>query len=114
MAHKPPTPPDSPEPIRSPTSATRTHANVSGTDLQKVTDIATETESHNLGKAATLLQAFKGRVNETETKTEKIVLNKQDVEYIIGHMEVSKVVAEKSLREQKGNLYEALVALINS
>ena len=114
MAHKPPTPPDSPDPIRSPASTTRTHANVSGTDLQKVTDISTETESHNLGKAATLLQAFKGRVNGTETKTEKIVLNKQDVDYIMGHMEVSKYVAERALREQKGDLYDTLVALINS
>ena len=116
MAHKVPSPPDSPEQIRNPITAMRTHANVTGADLEKVTDMSTEKESQNLGKAATLLQnmSVKGRVSQSETSKEKTVLNKEDVECIMSHMEVSKVVAERTLRDQNGDLYNSLVALINS
>ena len=115
MAHRDPSPPDSPDPVRNPATSMRTHANVTGADLQKVTDMSTEKESHNLGKAATLLQnmAVKGKPLHTECSKEKVVLNREDVDCIMGHMEVTKVVAEKTLREN-GNLYDALVALINS
>ena len=114
MANRNPTPPDSPEPIRSP--AMKTHDNVTGADMQKVTDESTEKESQDLGKAATLVQraTVKGKMNDLEVGREKIVLNKEDVKCLMDHMEVSKVVAEKVLREQKGNLFDALVAMVNS
>ena len=116
MAHRNPSPPDSPDPVRNPATSMRTHANVTGADLQKVTDVSTEKESHNLGKAATLLQnmAVKGRTTQTDTNKEKIVVNRGDVECVMSHMEVTRVVAERTLREHKGDLYDALVALINS
>ncbi|KAI6653298.1 vesicle-associated membrane protein 2-like [Oopsacas minuta] len=105
MADKPSTPPDSPELVRSPVSNMRTHANVSGADLQKVTDMSTEEESHNLGKAATLLQnvAFKGRAIGTETSKEKIVLNKEDVDFIIEHMELS-YLSQKYTNSEMSNV----------
>ena len=43
----------------------------------------------------------------------KVAIRKQDVELIMRELEVTKQVAERSLREHKGNLAHTLVMLTN-
>lgn len=43
----------------------------------------------------------------------KVTIKKEDVELIMSEMEISRVTAERSLREHMGNVVEALVALTN-
>ena len=43
----------------------------------------------------------------------KVAIKKQDVELIMRELEVTKQVAEKSLRENKGSLKETLILLTN-
>uniref|UniRef100_A0A672KI69 Huntingtin-interacting protein K-like n=1 Tax=Sinocyclocheilus grahami TaxID=75366 RepID=A0A672KI69_SINGR len=50
---------------------------------------------------------------EREKELAKVTIKKEDVELIMGEMEISRAVAERSLREHMGNVVEALIALTN-
>ena len=43
----------------------------------------------------------------------KVAIKKTDVELIMRELEVTKQVAERSLREHKGSLHQTLIALTN-
>ena len=49
-----------------------------------------------------------------EKEVAQVVISKEDVELIVKEMEISKTLAEKSLRENRGSVVEALTALVNS
>lgn len=51
---------------------------------------------------------------EKERELAKIKLPKEDVELVMKEMEISKGKAERTLRECKGNVIEALTILVNS
>ena len=48
------------------------------------------------------------------TSAEKIVISKEDVETIVKELQVQRSTAEKALRKSKGDLKQALYALIAS
>uniref|UniRef100_A0A3Q0SAQ2 Huntingtin interacting protein K n=1 Tax=Amphilophus citrinellus TaxID=61819 RepID=A0A3Q0SAQ2_AMPCI len=50
---------------------------------------------------------------EREKELAKVTIKKEDVELIMSEMEISRAMAERSLREHMGNVVEALVALTN-
>ena len=47
-----------------------------------------------------------------EVELQKISIKKADIELIMNELEVSKEKAEKALRENKGDVVEALIHLI--
>jgi NACalpha-BTF3-like transcription factor len=89
-------------------------------DLEKVTDYAEEQEikSDDLNKAINALST-KHQI-ETEQKAQKekelasVKIRKEDVDMIAQEMEISKIKAERVLRENNGNPVSALRFLINS
>jgi len=86
--------------------------------LEKVTDRHEERELDD----AKMLQAFQSLdrssiIQEQEKKKEelsKVVIKEEDVTFIVEQMEVDKSTAERTLRRNKGNLTQALEALIRS
>jgi len=85
--------------------------------LEKVTDRHEERELDD----AKMLQAFQSLdrssiIQEQEKKEElsKVVIKEEDVTFIVEQMEVDKSTAERTLRRNKGNLTQALEALIRS
>ena len=62
---------------------------------------------------ANLAQQSNEKSNSVREVT-KIKIPKEDIELIMKEMEVSKVKAERTLRECKGNIVEALTVLVNS
>ena len=49
-----------------------------------------------------------------ERELAKVAISKEDVELIVSEMEISKEKAERTLREQGGDLVQALTALVNA
>ncbi|XP_055065350.1 huntingtin-interacting protein K [Misgurnus anguillicaudatus] len=88
-------------------------------DLEKVTDYAEEKEisSSDLETAMSVIGDRRSREQkakqEREKELAKVTIKKEDVELIMGEMEISRALAERSLREHMGNVVEALVALTN-
>ncbi|XP_037103806.1 huntingtin-interacting protein K [Syngnathus acus] len=86
-------------------------------DLERVTDYAEEKEisSSDLQTAMTVIGDRRSREQkakiERERELAKVTIKKEDVELIMSEMEISRVSAERSLREHMGNVVEALVAL---
>lgn len=88
-------------------------------DLEKVTDYAEEKEISSQG-VATAITAIGTRRNEEalakqerEKELLKVTIKKEDVELIVREMEISRILAERTLREHRGNVVEALIALTN-
>ncbi|TTN67650.1 Huntingtin-interacting protein K [Bagarius yarrelli] len=55
----------------------------------------------------------KAKKQEREKELAKVTIKKEDVELIMAEMEITRGVAERSLREHMGNVVEALIALTN-
>lgn len=95
------------------------HDSVKATDLEKVTDYVEEAEisTNNISDAMKvvsdrqMLEATEKQLKETELSRVKI--NKEDIDLIVNEMELTRSVAERVLREHKGNVFEALVTLTN-
>ncbi|RUS20916.1 hypothetical protein BC937DRAFT_94037 [Endogone sp. FLAS-F59071] len=91
-------------------------------DMQNVTGYVNEeaagkdVDEAKLGKAMSFLQdAAKKQKEEQQVKqkeVEKIVVSKEDVELIISEMQVTKPVAERHLRENKGDVLETLRKMV--
>lgn len=50
---------------------------------------------------------------QREKELAKVVIRKEDVDLIVEEMEIPRSAAERSLREHKGDVVEALVSLTN-
>lgn len=88
-------------------------------DLERVTDYAEEKEisTTDIENAISLVE---GRYSEEkaaklqrEKELARIVIKKEDVDLIVDEMEIPRAAAERSLREHKGDVVEALVSLTN-
>uniref|UniRef100_A0A4W5PC23 Huntingtin interacting protein K n=1 Tax=Hucho hucho TaxID=62062 RepID=A0A4W5PC23_9TELE len=88
-------------------------------DLERVTDYAEEKEisSSDLETAMSVIGDRRSREQKAKQDREKelakVTIKKEDVELIMGEMEISRGVAERSLREHMGNVVEALIDLSN-
>ncbi|KAJ1527944.1 hypothetical protein ONE63_007877 [Megalurothrips usitatus] len=87
-------------------------------DLEKVTDFMEEKEisaSKFLEGALTDIGAQREREvalkREREVELSKVSIKKDDVELIVREMEITRILAERKLRECRGNVVEALQAL---
>ncbi|XP_066995186.1 huntingtin-interacting protein K [Anabrus simplex] len=86
-------------------------------DLEKVTDYAEEKEicSADLSGAMTIIgdrrkkEAAERIAKERELL--KVSIKKEDVDLIVREMEISRNLAERTLREHRGNVVEALISL---
>merc|ERR1712227_76465 len=92
----------------------------SGTaDLEKVTDYAEEIEitSNNMADAMRVVNDRQSRDAaekiQLEKELSKIKITTEDVEFIVRELEISHSVAERKLREHRGNVVEAVIALTN-
>ncbi|XP_054627833.1 huntingtin-interacting protein K [Dunckerocampus dactyliophorus] len=99
-----------------PTEKPRKHDS-GAADLERVTDYAEEKEisSSDLETAMSVIGDRRSREQkakqEREKELAKVTIKREDVELIMSEMEISRVAAERSLREHMGNVVEALVAL---
>ncbi|KAL4119158.1 hypothetical protein QTP88_012005 [Uroleucon formosanum] len=89
-------------------------------DLEKVTDYAEEKEvisTDDISGAMTIIgdRRLKEAADKIakEKELQKVSIKKSDVELIIREMEISKTLAERTLREFHGDVVKALVALTN-
>lgn len=89
-------------------------------DLEKVTDYAEEKEvisTDDISGAMTIIgdRRLKEAADKIakEKELQKVSIKKSDVELIIREMEISKTLAERTLRECHGDVVEALVVLTN-
>jgi len=88
-------------------------------DLEKVTDYVEETEiaPQNIADAMRAVsdrQAKEAAEKQLlEKELSKIKILKEDVDLIVQEMEIPQSVAERKLREHRGDVVEALVALTN-
>ncbi|KAJ8974183.1 hypothetical protein NQ317_004862 [Molorchus minor] len=88
-------------------------------DLEKVTDYAEEKEisSQNVAGAISAIGDRRNKAalekQERENELLKVSIKKEDVDLIVREMEISRVVAERTLREYHGNVVSALIALTN-
>jgi len=86
-------------------------------DLEKVTDYAEEKEVYtaDLSGAMTIIGDRRNKeVAEKMAKERellKVSIKKEDVDLIMREMEISRTLAERTLREHHGNVVEALVSL---
>jgi NACalpha-BTF3-like transcription factor len=86
-------------------------------DLEKVTDYAEEKEifTADLSGAMTIIgdrrnkEAAEKMAKQRELL--KVSIKKEDVDLIMREMEISRSLAERTLREHHGNIVEALVSL---
>ncbi|XP_050431689.1 huntingtin-interacting protein K [Adelges cooleyi] len=89
-------------------------------DLEKVTDYAEEKEvvtTDDISGAMTIIgdRRLKEAADKMakEKELQKVNIKKSDVELIIKEMEISKTLAERTLREYHGDVVKALIALTN-
>ncbi|KAK3091063.1 hypothetical protein FSP39_016833 [Pinctada imbricata] len=88
-------------------------------DLEKVTDYVEETEisAQSIGDAMKAMSDRKTKERalkqERERELAKVKINKDDVDLIVKEMEIQRHMAERTLREHKGDVVEALIALTN-
>ncbi|CAG9807507.1 unnamed protein product [Chironomus riparius] len=88
-------------------------------DLEKVTDFQEETElSNTIANAAQMFVEKGNREAQAklakEVELQKIHIKKSDIDKIMFELEVAHSVAEKALRENKGDVVEALRFLIKN
>lgn len=88
-------------------------------DLERVTDYAEETEI-TYEDMTNALASFEGRRSkeknekaERERELAKVVIKKADVDLIVQEMEIARAEAERSLRENQGDLVQSLIQLTN-
>ncbi|XP_050506676.1 huntingtin-interacting protein K [Diabrotica virgifera virgifera] len=88
-------------------------------DLEKVTDYAEEKEI-STQDVANAISAIGDRRNKDalekqarEKELLKVSIKKEDVDLIVREMEISRTLAERTLREYNGNVVNALVSLTN-
>lgn len=86
-------------------------------DLEKVTDYAEEKEISNQD-VANAISAIGDRRNQAalekqarEKELLKVSIKKEDVDLIVREMEITRSLAERTLREYHGNVVNALIAL---
>ncbi|XP_026466218.1 huntingtin-interacting protein K-like [Ctenocephalides felis] len=88
-------------------------------DLERVTDYAEEKEisSQDISGALSL---YGDRQNKDaaarlarERELQKIAIKKEDVDLMVNEMEITRTLAERTLREHGGNVVDALVSLTN-
>ncbi len=103
------------------TAATKTKTHSSGAaDLEKVTDFAEEKEidTGNLNDAMAAIADRRKKHAEAKVEREKqlasVKVKKEDVELIMNEMEISRMQAERCLKEHNADLKAALSALVNS
>ena len=79
-------------------------------------DYAEEKEVHvsDVGNVLANLAQRSNEKSEKSREVTKIKIPKEDIELVMNEMEVSKLKAERTLRECKGNIVEALTVLVNS
>lgn len=88
-------------------------------DLEKVTDYVEEKEisAQSIGDAMKAMSDRKtkerAKKQERERELAKVKINKEDVDLIVAEMEITRQIAERTLREHNGDVVEALVALTN-
>uniref|UniRef100_A0A1B6CZU9 Nascent polypeptide-associated complex subunit alpha-like UBA domain-containing protein n=1 Tax=Clastoptera arizonana TaxID=38151 RepID=A0A1B6CZU9_9HEMI len=94
--------------------------NFAAADLEKVTDYAEEKEviPTDEFKGAEIIIGYRRSIEAAdklakERELLKISIKKEDVDLIVKEMEISRIVAERTLREHCGNVVNALVALTN-
>eukprot|EP00794_Sanderia_malayensis_P007173 gene7173-7979_t len=97
----------------------KTHAAEASTDLEKITDYEEDKEisSQDIANAVSLIE---GRYSEErkekaikEKELSQVKIRREDVDLIVDQMEIGAVLAEKRLREHKGDVVEALISLLN-
>ena len=100
--------------------ATAKH-NSGAADLEKVTDYAEEKEisaGDDLSNAINAISDKRKQEADLKAQLEKqlasVKVKKEDVELIQNELEISKVKAERVLKEHNGDLSAALSALINA
>ncbi|RUS26990.1 hypothetical protein BC938DRAFT_483856 [Jimgerdemannia flammicorona] len=91
-------------------------------DMQNVTGYVNEeaagkdVDEAKLGKAMSFLQDAAKKQKEEQlakiNEVEKVVVSKEDVELIMSEMQVTKPVAERHLRENKGDVLETLRKMV--
>lgn len=88
-------------------------------DLEKVTDYAEEKEI-SPQDVAVAISAIGDRREKAAAEKQarekellKVSIKKEDVDLIVREMEISRVLAERTLREYHGNVVNALIALTN-
>jgi NACalpha-BTF3-like transcription factor len=101
-------------------SAPAKQHNTGAADLEKVTDYAEEKEI----SAGDALEAFNAindkRKQEADLKEQRekqlasVKVKKEDVELILNEFEITKLKAERILKENNGDLSAAMKALINA
>ena len=102
------------------TSKTSKQHNTGAADLEKVTDYAEEKEI----SAGDALEAFNAindkRKQEADLKEQRekqlasVKVKKEDVELILNEFEITKLKAERILKENNGDLSAAMKALIDA
>ncbi|KAG5671172.1 hypothetical protein PVAND_001383 [Polypedilum vanderplanki] len=91
--------------------------NSGAADLERVTDFQEEAELSNaIANAAQLFVEKGNREAEAklakEVELQKIHIKKADIDRIVLELEVTTSIAEKALRENKGDIVEALKFLL--
>ncbi|KAJ3044244.1 hypothetical protein HK097_001551 [Rhizophlyctis rosea] len=88
-------------------------------DMQAVTGYFEEKNSvdeNKIGKAMTFLtdvnKKAKPQKSARDTELAKVVISKEDVELVMTQLEITKIQAERALRENKGDAVETLRQLI--
>ncbi|XP_038079181.1 huntingtin-interacting protein K-like [Patiria miniata] len=109
-----------PEDVESNSTVPKAKKHDSGAaDLERVTDYAEEKEitgqrlSNALAALDQRMSKERSEKIERERELAKVVIKKADVDLIIQELEISRTEAERSLRENKGNLVESLIELTN-
>ncbi|GBP58786.1 Huntingtin-interacting protein K [Eumeta japonica] len=88
-------------------------------DLEKVTDYAEEKEisSQDISGALSLIGDRRNKEAaerlEKEKELQKVLVKKDDIELIVREMEISRTIAERTLREHRGDVVAALTTLTN-
>ncbi len=97
----------------------KTQAAEASTDLEKITDYEEDKEisSQDIANAVSLIEGRYSEERKEKAQKEKelsqVKIKKEDVDLIVDQMEISQILAEKRLREHKGDVVEALVSLLN-
>lgn len=86
-------------------------------DLEKVTDYAEEKEisSQDISRALSLIGDRRNKEAaerlEKEKELQNVTVKKDDIDIIVKELEISRSLAERTLREHSGNLVAALTTL---
>ncbi|KAH0560635.1 huntingtin-interacting protein K [Cotesia typhae] len=89
-------------------------------DLERVTDYAEEKEISSSDGFSCALSIIGDRRNKEQAEKKakerellKVSIKKEDVDLIMKELEINRTRAERTLREHRGNIVEALVTLTN-